>query len=302
LVHPELLGVNVYVATTVMGYAIAVAWGFWLGMRDQRDPRDLLELGLVVVLSAVLGAKIFHTLFEAQGHNLPDGTTATGLLDLIKADPWHWARLFESGYVFYGGVVVAIGFTYLYTVRAGLPDKGSIGDYAAPGLALGIAIGRTGCFLAGCCYGTETDVAWAVVFPVGHASGSVPIHPVQLYDVFFGLSAAAACVWYYPRRRFGGDLFGMLVMAYAAWRFGTEIFRGDGDRGVWFAGSLSTSQLVSLAVLPVTVFFWNRARKLARGRTDAADTPDSAETANAAESTDSSSSTDSSTSTDEAQS
>lgn len=262
--YPDLLGLNLYVTTTVLGYAAGVAIGFWLGLKDGRDPRDLLEMGLVIVLSCVLGAKVFHTLFEAAGHHLPDGSTAEGLVDLLRADPWHWARLFESGYVFYGGVVGGVVMGYLFLVRAGLPDKGSFGDYAAPGLAIGIFIGRTGCFLAGCCYGTPTDLPWAVTFPDGHASLGHPIHPVQLYDAFFGLSAFVACLWYYPRRRFPGDLFGMLVMGYAAWRFGTEIVRGDGDRGVWMGGALSTSQLVSLVVLPATFYFWNRARRLAR--------------------------------------
>jgi phosphatidylglycerol:prolipoprotein diacylglycerol transferase len=264
-VYPELLGLNIYVTTTVLGYAVGVGIGFWLGLKDGRDPRDLLEMGLVIVLSCVLGAKVFHTLFEAAGHHLPDGSTAEGLIDLLKADPWHWARLFESGYVFYGGVVGGVVMGYLFLVRAGLPNKGAFGDYAAPGLAIGIFIGRMGCFMAGCCYGTPTDLPWAVTFPEGHASHSVPIHPVQLYDAGFGVAAFVASLLYYPRRRFGGDLFGLLVMAYAAWRFGTEMFRGDGDRGVWLGGALSTSQLVSLVVLPATFYFWNRARLAARG-------------------------------------
>lgn len=276
--NPEIFGINVYVSTTVLGYVLGVAIGFWLGFKDGRDPRDLLEMGLVIVLSAVLGAKVFHTLFEAAGHNLPDGTVATGLVELLTADPWHWARLFESGYVFYGGVVGAIVMGYLFLVRAGLPDKGSFGDYAAPGLAFGIFVGRVGCYLAGCCYGTETDLPWAVVFPDGHASHGAAIHPVQLYDAGFGLVAGIVCSLAYSRRRFGGQVFGLFIMAYAAWRFGTELLRADGDRGVWFGGALSTSQLVSLAVLPITFFFWNRARRLAGTQDDASEEPTPAAT------------------------
>jgi phosphatidylglycerol:prolipoprotein diacylglycerol transferase len=268
-VLPEIFGINLYATTTIAGYVIGVGIGLWLGLKDGRDLRDLLELGVVIVLSAVLGAKVFHTLFESAGHHLPDGSTATGLWDLLRADPWHWARLFESGYVFYGGVVGALGMGYLFTVRAGLPRKGAFGDYAAPGLAIGIFVGRLGCFLAGCCYGAETDVAWAITFPAGHTTGGAHVHPVQLYDAAFGLVAFAACVWYYPRRRFAGELFGGLVASYAVWRFVTEMFRADGDRGVWFGGlvfegGVSTSQIVSLAVLPVTAFFWLREARRAK--------------------------------------
>lgn len=255
---PEFLGINVYATATITGYVVAVAIGFWLGLKDGRDARDLLELAIVIVLSAVLGAKIFHTLFEASGHRLPDGSVANGLMELLKADPWHWARLFESGYVFYGGVVGALGMAYLFTVRAGFEHKGSFGDYAAPGFAIGIFIGRVGCFLAGCCYGAESDVAWAVAFPAGHPTEGAHVHPVQLYDAGYGLVAFVLCLWYYPRRRFAGDVFGGLIASYAVWRFVTEMFRADADRGVWMGGALSTSQIVSLVVLPATLFFWLR--------------------------------------------
>lgn len=272
--QPEILGVNVYSTATLLGYALGVGIGLVLGLRDGRSLRDLLELGLVIVLSAVLGAKVFHTIFEGAGHRLPDGSIATGFWDLIRADPWHWARLFESGYVFYGGVVGAIGMGYLFTLRAGFEQKGAFGDYAAPGLAIGIFIGRLGCYFAGCCYGAETDVAWAVSFPAGHPTRGAPVHPVQLYDAAFGLVAFVTALWYYPRRRFPGELFAGLVASYAVWRFLTEMVRADGDRGVWFGGTLSTSQLVSLVVLPVTGFLWWRAAQRAKAVVDPGATVD----------------------------
>jgi phosphatidylglycerol---prolipoprotein diacylglyceryl transferase len=259
-VQPVILGIDAYAATTIFGYVFAVGLGLWLAVKDGRALRDGLELSLVVVLSAVLGAKLFHTLFEAEGHRLPDDTIATGLLDLLRADPWHWARLFEPGYVFYGGVVVATGMGYLFVRRAGFERIGDFGDYAAPGFAFGIFVGRLGCFFAGCCYGTPTDLPWAVAFPGGHATHGAAVHPVQLYDAVYGLVVFGLCIWYGRRRRFAGELFGLLIMSYALWRFGTEVFRGDGDRGVWLLG-LSTSQLVSLVVLPVTLFFFWRERR-----------------------------------------
>jgi phosphatidylglycerol:prolipoprotein diacylglycerol transferase len=259
--YPEVFGINSYTAATVLGYAIGVLMGVYLGLKDGRSLRDLVELGVVIIIAGVLGAKVFHTLFEAAGHQLPDGTVAESLWDLLKADPWHWARLFEAGYVFYGGAVFGTGFAYLYVKRAGLPDIGAFGDYAAPGFALGIGVGRIGCYMAGCCYGTPTDLPWAIQFGHSHASGGVPIHPVQLYDAFFGIAVFALCVVFWKKKKFPGQFFALFVMAYAAWRFTTEIFRGDGDRGVWLGGLLSTSQLVSLAVLPLTLFIYLREQK-----------------------------------------
>lgn len=247
--------VHAYVVATVLGYGVAIVIGLALGRRDDRDWRDLLDGALVITLSAVLGAKIFHTLFEAEGHHLPDGSIASGVVDLLRADPWHWARLFEAGYVFYGGVVGGILMGYLFVVRREIADPLAAGDYAAPGFALGIAIGRTGCLLAGCCYGHGTDLPWAITFPGSHPTHGAPVHPVQLYDVAFGLVAFVVVLALYKRRRFGGDLFAGLMVAYSAWRFISEFFRADSDRGLWAFG-LSTSQLVSLALFPTTIAVW----------------------------------------------
>jgi phosphatidylglycerol:prolipoprotein diacylglycerol transferase len=153
---------------------------------------------------------------------------------------------------------------WLFTMRRRIPDKGSIGDYAVPGLLLGICIGRIGCFLAGCCYGSPTTLPWAVHFPSDHPSGGVGIHPVQLYDSAFGLVGLVACALLWKRRRFGGEAFAALIVGYAAWRFTTEFVRADADRGVWFGDTLSTSQLVALATIPVTIALWIRALRLAR--------------------------------------
>ncbi len=256
--------VNAYVAGCAIGYGAGVLLGIYYGLKDGRPLGDLLDLGLVVVLSALLGSKVFHALFEARGHILTDGSTASGLLDLLKDDPWHWARLFEAGYVFYGGVLGAIVIPWLFCLRRGIPDKGSIGDYAVPGLLFGTFVGRIGCFLGGCCYGQQTDVPWAVRFPSAHESHGALVHPVQLYDAAFGLLGLMAFLVFYKRRRFGGELFCAYVTAYAVFRFGSEMLRADTDRGLWLGGLVSTSQMVALLMIPATLAIWHRALRLVR--------------------------------------
>ena len=258
-VLPTILGINTYTAATILGYAIGVVGAFYLGRRDGRPWRDMIELGVVVVISAVLGAKVFHTLFEAKGHRLPDGSVAQSLWDLLAVDPWHWARLFEAGYVFYGGAVFGTFFAWLWAVRTRQQDKGAYGDYAAPFFALAYGVGRAGCFAAGCCYGVPTELPWSVQYPLGHESHPHLIHPVQLYDAFFGCAMFVVLWVLFKRRSFPGQTFAIFVLSYAVWRFTTEMFRGDADRGVWLGDLLSTSQLVSLCVIPVTIFFTWRA-------------------------------------------
>ncbi len=258
LLHIGDTQLHAYVLAQVLGYAVAAAIGVYLARQDGRDWRDIIDGIIVIVLSAVLGAKLFHTLFEAKGHVLSDGTIATGLWDLLREDPWHWARLFEPGFVFYGGVVVGTLMGLVFVLRRAPDDDPlAVGDYAAPGFILGgVVVGRLGCLLAGCCYGKPSDVAWAIHFPVSHETHGVAVHPVQLYDVAFGVLALVVMALLYKKKRFGGEVFIATLSAYATWRFFSEMFRGDGDRGVWLGGTLSTSQLVSLSVLPVLLLTW----------------------------------------------
>lgn len=262
----EAFGQSVHSYSLLVGLAsgLGVVVGMALGRRDGRPWRDLVDLGIVVIIGGFLGAKVFHTLFEAAGHELTDGRTATGLVDLLADDPWHWARLFEPGYVFYGAVVGAFLIGWFFMVRRALPDKWSVGDYATPGLLVGVMLGRIGCFLGGCCYGRASEVPWAVSFPVGHAVAGVPVHPVQLYDALYGVVGLVVVALLYKKRRFGGEALCAFFASYALYRFSTELFRADADRGLWLGGTLSTSQLVALATLPVTLVAWRRGLRLVR--------------------------------------
>ena len=252
------LGFNIdsYGLANVVAYGLAALMTYRLAVADGRDKRDAFDFILFVVVSALFGAKIFHTLFEAEGHSLSDGSQAAGVLDLLIDDPLHWADLFSPGYVFYGGVVVA-SFSGMYFVFSRkFSDPAAFADYAAPALALGMGIGRTGCFLAGCCYGIATDMPWAVQYPEGKLAALGAVHPVQLYDAMFGFVALVVILMLYQRRKFSGQMFLALVGVYTFWRFGTELLRADADRGIWFY--LSTSQWVSVLSFPVIGWVWVR--------------------------------------------
>jgi phosphatidylglycerol---prolipoprotein diacylglyceryl transferase len=248
--------VDSYGLANVLAYGVAAGLTYYLALKDGREKRDAFDFILFVVVAALFGAKIFHTLFEAQGHQLSDGTVADGLLALLADDPLHWADLFSPGYVFYGGVVIA-SFSGMYFVYSRqFTDPAAFADYAAPALALGMGIGRTGCFLAGCCYGVGTDLPWAVHYPSGDLAALGAVHPVQIYDAMFGFVAFLVILTLYERRRFSGQLFLGLVGLYTFWRFGTEMLRADDDRGIWL--SLSTSQWVSVLALPMIIVIWKR--------------------------------------------
>jgi phosphatidylglycerol:prolipoprotein diacylglycerol transferase len=197
----------------------------------------------------------------------------------------HWTDVFkvwEGGIVLYGSILGGTAAFLLYWARRRFPLRPTI-DAIAPALALGIAIGRLGCFLNGCCYGDTCELPWAVAFPpasppwwdqVRHdqlpaalpfveairggailpgAPWSHPVHPTQLYSTLGCAILTALLLAYYPLRRRDGEVFALLMVTYPVHRFLVEWLRND--EGTFLAG-LTISQALSVAVLACGLVFW----------------------------------------------
>ena len=126
-----------------------------------------------------------------------------------------------------------------------------IDDLCAGPIMLALAFGRFGCFLNGCCYGRKGEGFPYVRFPDASPAareGHNPALPTQLFEVAAAVGFFFLLSWLYRRKRkFEGEVFLVMVMLYAGWRFMIEFVRGD-ERPVWIA-SLSYSQVVSLVAL-----------------------------------------------------
>jgi phosphatidylglycerol:prolipoprotein diacylglycerol transferase len=202
------------------------------GLPDQK----VLDLCLYILASAILGAKALLIAVEWKRY---------------AANPKDLVEILRSGGVFYGGLIAATTTAIVYMRRHDLPAW-SIADMGAPSIALGEAIGRWGCFAAGCCYGKESHGPFAVTFTdqfahdaVGTPLG-VALHPTQLY-----LSASAFLVflilqWAYRRKTFDGEVFWLYVLLYAITRGIVENWRGDLVRGFVIPDILSTSQFIGI--------------------------------------------------------
>jgi phosphatidylglycerol:prolipoprotein diacylglycerol transferase len=171
-------------------------------------------------------------------------------LRALIADP---SLLLHPGFVFYGGLGGGAAGAWAYC-RAYPVRLADVADAGAPGLALGHAIGRLGCFFGGCCYGRIV----AADFPLAVKLAGAWRHPVQLYEAA-GLVVLAAVTALLPRRR-PGAIFCAYVAGYALLRLVVEHWRGDDlERGV--VGHLaSTSQLLALAALAVSAALLYRMR------------------------------------------
>jgi phosphatidylglycerol:prolipoprotein diacylglycerol transferase len=159
---------------------------------------------------------------------------------------------------------MAVGASALYCHLVKLPGW-QIADCVAPGLALAQGLGRIGCFLAGCCWGTPTHLPFGVTFTsqIAHELTGVPldisIHPTQLYEAALVLISIPFLMWLRQRKSFQGEVILAYVCYYAIARFLLEFVRDD-PRGYYVFGLLSTSQLISLVLLPFSVFLWLRVR------------------------------------------
>jgi formylglycine-generating enzyme required for sulfatase activity/prolipoprotein diacylglyceryltransferase len=161
------------------------------------------------------------------------------------------AGLAQPGIAFFGGAFGAAAAFVAACRQTGLPVA-AIADRAVAGLAVAHGLGRTGCFLGGCCFGRPWDGPFAVHYldPLAPAAVlSVGRHPTPLYEAL-GLSMiAVACAIRPPRSPGSGRRALGALAAYCALRFCVEFTRGDDARGVFFGGALSTSQSIAILVL-----------------------------------------------------
>jgi phosphatidylglycerol:prolipoprotein diacylglycerol transferase len=138
-------------------------------------------------------------------------------------------------------------------------------------VALGQAVGRLGCFSAGCCYGTSCGLPWAVTFTDPNAqilSGTplaMPLHPVQIYTFLTNLAIMAILLVMRRHRRFVGQISGCYFILEGLGRIMTETWRGDLDRGffldiAWLSTGRATSCLFILFGIGLLAWFARRAR------------------------------------------
>lgn len=233
--------INSYGVLLALAFLMALLVTARLAARDGLPRERVYDLGLWMLLAALVGSKILMLWTEPVYRAHP--------LQLLSLD------FLRSGGVFYGGFIGAILTGYLLIRHYGLPWW-KTADAFAPGIALGQAIGRQGCFAAGCCWGKPTTMPWGVRFTeAGHEITGVPIdahlHPTQLYESFATFIIFLFLLWLHKRRRFSGQVILFYAVLYGITRFAVEFFRDDprGDvLGLTTLTGLSTSQLISIIV------------------------------------------------------
>ena len=265
--HPRLLTtpwftIHTFGVLLALAYLSALGWLVRGARRAGLDVDAVTSLGMWAIVGALVGAKALLIV------------RSIGDYVARPSDLWSLSLITSAG-DFYGGFIGGVVASALFFRRHRELPFWRVADLAAPAIALGQAIGRIGCFMAGDDYGRPTTVPWAVTFTdadaatIGGAPLGVALHPVQLYESAVCLALFGFLVWFGRRRHVDGDVIAAYTLLYAGARFVLEFYRGDADRGFVLGGLLSTSQFIAvimvvLAVVVVALRHRGRTARVAR--------------------------------------
>lgn len=260
--HFEFLGRDVPTyAVCAFGGAAAIALYFLVMCRfpkktvQRTSAEDMFYMLIYAFIGAIIGAKLFYLITSVEVYWYPEYS----FVDNMK----YWFSLIAGGgLVFYGGLIGAVLGALRYTLHFKLPVSNTI-DLGFAGVPLFHAFGRLGCFMAGCCYGTEYHGIFAVTFPEGNLGGApagVELLPVQLIEAFANVILWLVLTAVYRRttRRFLTS--GIYLVSYGILRFVLEYFRGDLIRGSIFV--FSSSQFISFFIVAAGIFLLVRPKRL----------------------------------------
>jgi len=230
-------------------FAISVICGWYWFTRRARGlgiPDDpLFNLTFYTLVASILGAKLLLVLLHFTDY---------------VANPRLLLGTLRSAGVLLGGVILGGATFILYARHKKLPVF-ELSDALVAPIALAQAIGRLGCYCAGCCWGVPANpLAFLQVtftnLVARQQTGvplNVPLVPTQLIQMVSDLSLALLLTWLWRRRlRPAGTVALYYFLLYSITRGTIEFWRGDIARGIFFGGLISTSQILSAVGIVVS--------------------------------------------------
>ncbi|MFH0911385.1 MAG: prolipoprotein diacylglyceryl transferase [Planctomycetota bacterium] len=250
----------------MLGFLAAIALTLRLAKREGIHADRIYDLSLLAIMGGVAGARLLWVLLFARSGDLRSWVD--------------YLAVWKGGLVYYGGLLAALALCSAYVRLKNLP-WGRTADCFAPGLAVGLALGRIGCFLNGCCFGriAPADAWCAVRFPEGSlamqhqlalgaiaAGPSLPVYPTQLMESAAGLVLLAILLLAYRFRRFPGEVTLLFLALYSIARFCLEFFRDDTGLLLSCGGfpGLKAGQITAIVVLVPALTIWLHLRRRAR--------------------------------------
>lgn len=228
-----------------LGFVVAILLAGREARRLGLPQGRFYDLCFYVILASLVGSRLLYVLTE---------------LPFFLANPLQIFVLWKGGLIFHGGLVLAVAVSILYMRRHQLPWRTTF-DAMAVGMPVGQIFGRTGCFMAGCCYGKPSDLPWAVTFtdPETLCPIQEALHPSQLYEALLLVPVFGVLYWLRTRKRFAGQLLLTYLFLAGGVRFFVEFFRHPLDyRGPTLLWEMPSTQVfaLGLAIIFGTLLWW----------------------------------------------
>ena len=222
----------------VLAFTIGLIVAIREGRRKNISREEVTNLALYLLIGGLVFARLIFVIFNGPIFYLNN--------------PWRIFMVWEGGLAFHGALLGGFISGYLFSRASKIP-LGKVADLVTPSLALGLAVGRVGCFLGGHCEGVVTNLPWAVSFPglVGRR------HPTQLYESFLDLVVFAIIWWRRDKIKFDGYLFLVYLILYSFVRIFVEIFR----ESQFLVGPITFAQVASFAIIIAALLIIMRQQK-----------------------------------------
>lgn len=224
-----------------IGLLCCVCLGVYRARKASMNEEAVVDIALFGIICGFAGAKLLYVLVEFR--------------EFVK-NPL--GVLGSEGFVVYGGIIAGViaAMVYCHVKKLVFIDYFNL---VAPCIALAQGFGRIGCFLAGCCYGRETDSFLGVRFPEGSlAPSGVKLLPTQLFSSAGDFLIVILLLVYDKKKQGTGKTGALYLLLYGIGRFAIEFLRAD-ERGA--VGMLSTSQLISIFVIVLAAVLLSRKKK-----------------------------------------
>ena|SRR3989338_7465581 len=226
-----------------LAFIAGILVSLYYAKKEKIKSEIILDLAIYVIVASIIGARSFYVI---------------GQWDLYKTNLLEVFMVQRGGLVVLGGVLFSIVTIFLFAKKKKISFLKLL-DSISPGTALGLAIGRVGCFLNGCCFGLPARLPWAIKFPPGSLAHSYfpgeYIHPTQIYSVLGMLTVFGVVTSIYRKKRFNGQIFFAWVIGYSIYRFIVEFFRYS---PIHWLGLTPSQWIVAIGVVVAVAYLFKK--------------------------------------------
>lgn len=233
LFKPFGFAIYSYSIILILSFILSMSLALYLGRK--RGPLDadyVQELAMWGIIWGLVGSRLGWVVQHPE---------------MYLGNPLQILNLREGGMTIMGGIILPAVMLTMMCRSRGI-DPRNVLDTFTPPLLLGMAIGRVGCILHGCCYGDVCPPGFPLAFTYPEAPGMPlgPRYPAQMFEAFADLILMGAMIWLLPRARFAGQVLWGTFGGYGLIRFCNEFVRADGRELV--SGGFTIAQLTALGL------------------------------------------------------